>query len=295
VTSVRPAATRTETRTPRVRVLGEQHRPALERLIDADPLVNAMASARLRAVRSLTPARFGATPLGIAWADGSAGLRAAAFNGANLVPIGGDPSSWHELGEHLATTSRTCTSIVGAADAVSGIWPALARRWGPARAVRRSQPLLMRQNADGLADDERLRRLQPGDVEHYLPAAAAMFTEELGVSPLGPANAAGYRRRAEQMLRGGRAYGIVDSGGAIAFKADIGALTPHTCQIQGVWVRPDLRGRGLGTAGMSAVLIRALSLAPTVSLYVNDFNTVARGLYAKLGMHQVAELSTVLF
>jgi predicted GNAT family acetyltransferase len=290
VTSLRPLAT-AEQIGPVV-TLTDAHREALARLIDDDPLVNAMASARLRAVRSLAPVRFGVTPYGIA-ARGA--LRVAAFHGANLVPIGGDAASWQQLGRYLAGVRRDCTSIVGRADAVDALWAELAPAWGPARALRPSQPLLVRDRPDGLADDARLRVLGPDEIEHYVPAAAAMFTEELGISPLSPAAAPGYRRRADHLLRTGRAFGMADRTGALIFKADIGALTPHTCQIQGVWVRPDLRGRGLGTSAMSAVLLRALRLAPTVSLYVNDFNAAARALYARLGMRQVGELATVLF
>jgi predicted GNAT family acetyltransferase len=46
---------------------------------------------------------------------------------------------------------------------------------------------------------------------------------------------------------------------------------------------------------MSAVIDYALRLAPSVSLYVNDFNRPARAVYAKLGMRQTATLSTVMF
>jgi predicted GNAT family acetyltransferase len=65
--------------------------------------------------------------------------------------------------------------------------------------------------------------------------------------------------------------------------------------VQGVWVRPDMRGRGVGTAAMAAVIDYALQLAPRVSLYVNDFNYPARRLYERLGMRQIGTLSTVLF
>jgi len=273
-------------------VLGEQHRADLDRLVDRDPLVNAMAAARLHAARTMRPSRLGATAIGI---GGQNGLDAAAFHGANLIPIGGDAESWRALADYLACQPRSCSSIVGAAHSVAALWPPLSVAWGPARAIRHQQPLLVRDDVFGLVDDERVRALRPTDIDAYLPAAAAMFTEELGVSPLEASRSAGYRRRAEHLLEAGRAYGIVDRGRAVVFKADIGALTPHTCQVQGVWVRPDLRGRGLGTAAMAAVLLRALQLAPTVSLYVNDFNAVARALYGRLGMRQVAELSTVLY
>lgn len=271
-------------------MLGDQHRDHLQRLIDEDPLVNAMAAARLDAARSVT--RLGATAIGVA---GEGGLAAAAFHGANLVPIGGGDHHWDTLGHYLAARPRSCNSIVGRAQTVAALWPHLRAAWGNARSIRHHQPLLVRDDVRGLVDDERVRVLRPADFDAYLPAAAAMFTEELGVSPLEAARSAGYRRRAEQLLRAGRAYGVLDRAGAVAFKADIGALTMQTCQVQGVWVRPDLRGRGLGTAAMGAVLLQALKLAPTASLYVNDFNLVARALYDRLGMRQVAELSTVLF
>ena len=72
-------------------------------------------------------------------------------------------------------------------------------------------------------------------------------------------------------------------------------LGRDTAQIQGVWVRPDLRRRGLATTAMTAVLGYALELAPSVSLYVNDYNLAGRRLYDRLGMRQVSTLSTVLF
>jgi predicted GNAT family acetyltransferase len=62
-----------------------------------------------------------------------------------------------------------------------------------------------------------------------------------------------------------------------------------------VWTRPDLRGRGIATAALGEVLRRGLHLAPTVSLYVNDFNVSGRRLYRRLGMREVGILTTILF
>jgi predicted GNAT family acetyltransferase len=104
-----------------------------------------------------------------------------------------------------------------------------------------------------------------------------------------------YRQRVAALIRDGRAFAIFDEHGDVVFKADLGAVSPHTCQVHGVWVHPDLRGRGISAPALAAVLQHALDLAPTVSLYVNDFNTAARRLYGRLGMRQIGELSTVLF
>jgi uncharacterized protein len=122
-----------------------------------------------------------------------------------------------------------------------------------------------------------------------------MFAEELGISPYRITSAGDYRRRVAGLIDAGRAFGIIDRDGEVVFKADIGAVSPHTCQVQGVWVRPDQRGQGIGGAALAEVLREALTLAPTVSLYVNDFNQPARRMYERLGMRQVATLSTILF
>ena len=65
--------------------------------------------------------------------------------------------------------------------------------------------------------------------------------------------------------------------GVVVFKAEIGAATPLVCQVQGVWVDPSMRGRGISVPAMAAtVRLARTHIAPVVSLYVNDFNTVAR-------------------
>ncbi|MGI8759871.1 MAG: GNAT family N-acetyltransferase [Jatrophihabitantaceae bacterium] len=260
-------------------------------LLDADPLVNAVVSARVRAAGSLQPARLGGTVLGVR-RDGV--LHGALYNGGNLLPIGGDESDWGALARFVVQRRRTCTAIVGRAEAVAVMWPVLAAGWASARALRPVQPLLRLDDVPSVPGDERVRAARPDELERYLPAAAAMFAEELGVSPHVAPGSAAFRSRVSELLRRGRAFAAFDFRGQVTFKADLAAVTPYTCQIQGVWVRPDLRGQGTATAALATVARHALALAPTVSLYVNDYNAPARRVYQKLGMRQHATLSTVL-
>lgn len=277
----------------RVDHLDESDRDDLITLIERDPLVNAVADARIRTSSTLNRGEFVGTLLGVRGED--AVLRAAVLDTGNLIPIGGGPAEWSALAQHVGAQARRCSSIVGRADAITVMWPVLQARWGAARAVRPAQPLLVLDRTRlQPAPESGLRAMRMADLERYLPAAAAMFTEELGIVPGATTSDSQYRRRVSALITAGRAFGVIECDEVI-FKADLCTVSPHTCQVQGVWVRPDLRGRGLATAAMAAVLHQALAMAPTASLYVNDFNVPARRLYARLGMREAAVLSTVLF
>ena len=275
------------------RVLMAADEQAVRSLVRRDPVLNCVVDARVQRVPDLNPQRLG----GYLWGLGEAGdeLRAAAFAGGNLIPIGDDLSALELIAGQLARNRRGCSSIVGAAASVEAMWSVLSRRWGPARAVRASQPLLYADSPAGVEPDSRVRPVLPAELPRFLPAAVSMFTEELGMSPTGQDAGRGYRARVAELISTGRAFARFDAGGQVEFKAEIGVLGSETAQIQGVWVRPDLRGQGIGTAAMATVLALALERAPSVSLYVNDYNIAGRRLYDRLGMRQISTLRTVLF
>ena len=106
------------------------------------------------------------------------------------------------------------------------------------------------------------------------PAAAAMFTEEIGYPPYRGSERA-YRLAVEALIRQQRTLVRVDEG-RVVFKADLGSVALGVAQVQGVWVHPDLRGQGLAVPAMAAVVAHTVRhVAPVVSLYVNDFNAAA--------------------
>jgi predicted GNAT family acetyltransferase len=281
----------------RPRMLSAADGAAVSCLVAGDPVLHCVLDTRLRIAPDLNPNRLGGFLWGVPAGPDSDGrqLRAAVFHGGNLIPVGSDLPALAAIAQQLVRAGRNCSSIVGPADAVSAMWAVLSRRWGPARAIRHNQPLLCTDRPAMLDPDPAVRTVRPDELGRFLPAAMAMFAEELDVSPAGQDGGRSYRSRVADLLAAGRAFARFDDRGSVMFKAEIGALSPATAQIQGVWVRPDLRGRGFGTAGMAAVLRLGLQLAPTVSLYVNDYNIAARRLYQRLGLSQVATLQTVLF
>ena len=143
--------------------------------------------------------------------------------------------------------------------------------------------------------DPLVRRVRLDELDILWPACVAMFTEEVGISPTIGDGGASYRARLVQLIRSGRAFARIEERKVI-FKAEIGAATPQACQVQGVWVRPEYRGQGLAAPGMAAVVVEAArSIAPVVSLYVNDFNAPARAAYRRAGFIDTGQFMSVLF
>jgi uncharacterized protein len=283
---------RVKPRSEPARLLDERDRAAALAICDADPVSNVFVASRIRAL-GMEPGRLGAQIWGHAGSDGS--LTSLCYAGANLVPVQATPEAIVAFAERALRQGRRCSSVVGPSAAVTELWGYLSPRWGPAREVRAAQPLMAIDGPPLVAPDPGVRRVRQGEVDILLPACVAMFTEEVGVSPLSGDGGAAYRARVTELVRSGRALARIDDGRVI-FKAEVGAATPQACQVQGVWVRPDHRGRGLAAPGMAAVVNAAReSIAPIVSLYVNDFNVPARATYRRAGFAEVGEFMSVLF
>jgi len=175
------------------------------------------------------------------------------------------------------------------------LWRLLEPAWGPAREVRAHQPLLAIDHEPGIEPDPLVRMSVPTEIDRLLPACIDMFTEEVGVSPVAGGSGSAYRARILEIIRTGRSF-VRFEDGEVLFKAEVGAASEAACQVQGVWVAHASRGRGLSAPAMAAVVhLARASIAPTISLYVNDFNTAARKAYARVGFVQVGEFATVLF
>src|SRR5262249_61584099 len=113
------------------------------------------------------------------------------------------------------------------------------------RGVRVRQPLLAIAREPLVPADTAVRLVRPAELGILLPASVAIFTEEVGVSPIGADGGAAYRARVGELVAAGRSLARIEDN-QVVFKAEIGAVTPQACQVQGVWVPPALRNRGHG-------------------------------------------------
>ena len=278
-------------RTASVRKLRANEVPDALALTDLDPVANVFVASRLAAAGA--DSRLGAD-LWVYDVDGR--LESLCYVGANLVPVEATADAVTAFAARARREGRRCSSIVGPADVVSPLWAQLERAWGPARDVRRRQPLMVATRPSAsVKPDPVVRRVRMDEYETLLPACVAMFTEEVGVSPIASDGGALYRARVRELVATGRSFARIENG-EIVFKAEIGAVTPSACQVQGVWVTPERRGEGLSVSGMAAVLdITLREIAPRVSLYVNDFNTRALAAYRRVGFTEVGAFMSVLF
>lgn len=277
------------------RLLGPTDRAAALALCDQDPVANAFVASRLVEPRSFTAA------VGEVWGYVEHGeLVSLCWAGANLVPVQATSLALDAFAARARRAGRRCSSILGPADAVLGLWERLERPWWPARDIRSDQPLLALDTDPFVEPDSAVRLATPDEAELVVPASAAMFQEEIGFSPIGRDGGASYRASVAQLVLSGRTFVRIEpgpgGGSEVVFKADLASVTTRVAQIQGVWLAPRLRGLGLSAPAMAAVCLATRAhVAPVVSLYVNSYNQPALSAYRRVGFRQVGTFATVLF
>lgn len=287
-------------RPPQARVLTDADLAQALALCELDPVASVLAATRIETAMLLGLART----TGQVWGYPAEGpLEAVCWSGANLVPV--IPTGVAEAIDAFANLARShgrrCSSIVGPADHVLALWARLEEGWSRPRDVRTEQPSMVI-DSDPLVDpDDEVRYSTLDDYPVLLPACVQMFVEEVGYSPLAFAGSA-YEDRVRSLVIDRHSLVRTTAGAPhargrdVVFKAELGAVTRRVAQVQGVWVAPAYRGRGIAAGGMAAV-VRATrtDVAPVVSLYVNSYNARALATYRRVGFEQVGTFATVLF
>ncbi|MFC9517171.1 GNAT family N-acetyltransferase [Nocardiaceae bacterium NPDC056970] len=269
------------------RQLGGRDTAQVLRVLEADPVAACMVAARVQQ-SGLDPRAL----QGEMWSRGGPN-ESLCFAGANLVPLLGDTDDLRSFADRATRFPRMCSSIVGRASLALPLWEMLESEWGPAREIRSDQPLLALHGDSAVRPDPRVRQVRMDELESYLPAAIAMFIEEVGIDPRANDGGRNYRRRVANLIASGRAWARFENG-EVLYKAEVGSMSASVGQIQGVWVTPSRRGEGIGAAGTAAVAAAVTALGRVPSLYVNAYNERARRTYATVGFTQVATFATIL-
>lgn len=274
----------------RLRRLRKSDIPAAVELLDEDPVATVLIRMALANGGMSLPAHA------LGYFDQSGELTAVCWNGTNIVPYGFTAAGLTALAKYLTSAGVTASSIVGPSDQVLALWELIAAKFPPPREIRRRQLSMVYQGKPQVPADSLVRQAKIGEGALIVPAAFAMFEEEVGYDPRSFGNV--YAKYVHQLVSAGHTFVRIQPHHGtprVEFKADVGALSDQVAQIQGVWVAPELRNRGIGASAMVAVAQQVqAAFAPTVSLYVNDYNLPAVRAYEKAGFVTVGTYTTVL-
>lgn len=278
--------------TREVRALRPHERAAAMALCARDPAAYVYVAARL-AETDLHRSRGG--PLLAYCPNGRP--EALCWQAANLVPVECDVAAAAAFAAKVRRQQNQFSSVFGMDAQVESLWNQLRVWWREPLEIRADQPLLvLPENAPlGLTPDPRVAPASVDELDLIVPAAAAMFTEEIGYAPYSDRTSRmNYWQTTRNLVERGHCLRIIEDG-KVLFKAEIGSVGLGTCQVQGVWVDPAHRGRGLSAPAMAAVAAYARErVAQFVTLYVNAYNLPAIAAYRRVGFVQQATFSTIL-
>ena len=307
---------------PSIRPLTVEDTEGLQDILRSAPVAHLFALEQYHRVGLPTPSLLtrarGSSPF-IGIFDPTAGaprLAGALWFGSNLVPLRVPSAHRSAAAGYILATGREISSIFGLSEEVLSLWEHLRGDCPVPFDLRPEQPLLELGGSAGARHRSTLQLLgrmihqgrvplreagigsvrwaRPAETGVYQRAAAAMFTEEVGYSPM-TRDPEGYARRVAEGIRQGRCLLALSETGEVVFKTDLGLRAESSCQLQGVWLHPRLRGRGLAAPLLAQACRLITARDQRVSLYVNAYNSPARALYRRLGFEQVGTFATVLF
>ncbi|HEY8320435.1 MAG TPA: GNAT family N-acetyltransferase [Candidatus Baltobacteraceae bacterium] len=272
----------------RVERLSDSRRRATLAFLEAKPyenvfLIHAMLYAGA-AIRS-------SVHVAIDDADAIAGV---GFFGRQVVLAARDPSIVDAFVE-LGIGHKRERMIVGPVAEIARYWDQVAPRHAPARTIRERQPLLAVTPATlrGESDAVRVRRAAPDDCDYLTRTSAQMIEGELGYDPR-TRSPGDFEAGIAQMVERGLWWVGEDRDG-LCFSLNVGPFSDQTIQLQGIYAPPERRGAGRATAALAGICRQLFDEAPTLSLFVNDFNAPALALYERTGFQEVGAFRSILF
>ena len=135
-----------------------------------------------------------------------------------------------------------------------------------------------------------VRPAKDSELNEIAEAHAALAVMESDVDPIA-ADRDGFLKRVARRIEQGRTF-VVFENGKLIFKADVVAETEDVIYLEGVYVAPECRGRGIGSKCLSSLTLKLLKRAKTICLLSNINYIDAHLSYLKAGYKNTDSCTT---
>jgi predicted GNAT family acetyltransferase len=167
--------------------------------------------------------------------------------------------------------------ILGEKDKVEQFWNYYADEGQEMRLACRELLFELRYAMQVRDEVDGLRRATLEDLDKIAPVQASMAEEESGKNPM-EIDPEGFLARCARRIEMGRVW-LLEEDGRLVFKADIQSDTPDVVYLEGVWVNPSERGKGIGRQCLRQLCQDLLARTKSVCVLVNEENHRAHTFY----------------
>ena len=191
----------------------------------------------------------------------------------------------------LAQECRRSHMLLGEQDKVEVFWSHYVEGGQAPRLYCRELLFELRRPLEGREPVAGLRLASLNDLDLIVPAHAQTAFDESGIDPL-QVDPDGFRERCARRIELGQTWVWVEDG-KLVFKADVITDTPQVLYLEGVWVDPQQRGKGLGLRCMSQLSRILLQRTASICLLVNEKFQGAQAFYRSAGYRFIGSYDTI--
>src|SRR5947199_2335342 len=191
----------------------------------------------------------------------------------------------------LAQTCPEAHMIMGEQEKTERFWRYYARLGQEPRRVCSELLLEQRWPVEAPEPVPGLRLATLADLQEVMLVQGEMACAESGINPL-EVDLSGFSQRCARRIEQERVWVWAEEKRLI-FKADIIAETPEVIYLEGIYVNPRERGRGLGARCISQLAQNLLQRTNALCILVNEQSTSARAFFEHMGYKLRSRYDTI--